>query len=140
MALPIPAWTWSLLVVVVITAGGERCSPLAPEDQLPDGTWGGDHIRIEVTAANTTVEFDCAHGTIAGPIDVDKNGRFDVAGKYIAEHAGPIRDEEENGKPVQYAGKVSGGTMTLTITAEGADPMGPYSLARGAMGNVRKCR
>jgi hypothetical protein len=127
------------IVLAALTAG-RTCSPVAPGDRLRDGTWGGDHIRFDVTAAATSVDLDCAHGMIEGPIELDKDGRFEVAGKYVAEHPGPTRDDEETGRPARYVGKVTGGTMTLTITAEGAAPMGPYSLAHDSMGNVRKCR
>ena len=113
----------------------------ASDDRLPDGSWGGEHISMEVTAARTSVEFDCARGVIEGPIALDKEGRFEAAGAYIVEHAGPVRDEDEKGRRVRYTGRVTGSTLTLSIAfVDGGDPMGPFALTRDRAGNVRKCR
>jgi hypothetical protein len=37
------------------------------------------------------IEFDCAHGTIYSSLGTDAQGRFDMAGTFVREGAGPIR-------------------------------------------------
>ena len=61
---------------------------------LAAGSWGGQHVGLTVTAAATTIEFDCAHGRIEGAIPLDARGRFDVSGTFVLEHGGPARPDE----------------------------------------------
>ncbi len=121
-----------LLAACGSAAGGERRT-------LPAGTWGGDHIRLEVTTEGAAVELDCAHGAISGPIQVDGKGRFDAAGTFVREHGGPVREGEEDSQPARYTGRVQGGTMTLTITVADGATHGPYELNRGRTPRLTKC-
>ena len=104
------------------------------------GTWGGPHIELTVGPEGATIEMDCAHGAVREPIAVGKDGRFRAAGTFVAEHGGPVRDEEEQeqGRPVVYEGKVEGKTMTLAIKA-GEEEVGTFELTHGRAGRIRKC-
>ena len=44
------------------------------------GTWGGPHIEMTVRPDGATIEMDCAHGAVDGPIKVGIDGRFRAAG------------------------------------------------------------
>src|ERR1700682_4131246 len=55
------------------------------------GSWGGEHIVLDVSAKSAEVEFDCAHGQITQSMTIDKDGDFDVAGTFTPEHGGPVR-------------------------------------------------
>src|SRR5262249_44166236 len=82
-----------------------------PQDAKPvaTGTWGGEHIILEVSGKGAEVEFDCAHGKITEPMALNRHGDFDVAGTFSPEHGGPVRqDEAENLKPARYSGHVEG--------------------------------
>jgi len=116
-------------------------SSVGPDDAVARGQWGGDHVTMEVTATGATLEFDCAHARIDEPITVDRNGRFSVRGTYAAERGGPVRDtEDDRTRPAQFAGRVSGKTMSLTISAAtGGEALGSFSLEHGKNGVVRKC-
>src|ERR1700737_4602656 len=84
--------------------------------RMPSGLWGGEHIRIDVSANSATIEYDCAQGTIAGPLLLDTKGHFTLHGTHLREHGGPIRsDETANGHPAIYTGSIKGGRMTLTV-------------------------
>src|SRR5438477_2009668 len=61
------------------------------QSRLAQGAWGGQHITIEVNESSATVEFDCAHGQIDGPLVVDRRGRFNLKGTFEGEHGGPVR-------------------------------------------------
>jgi len=109
---------------------------------LEVGTWGGPHIHLEVAKDSATIEYDCAHGTINGPLMLDRRGRFSYSGTYSLEHGGPIRmDEKPNARPVRYAGVVSGKTMKLTVTfVDANEEPEVFTLVLGGPGRVFKCR
>ncbi len=116
-----------------------------PEEQtqrVPTGTWGGDHIRLEVTETGAQIEYDCAHGTIEGPMRLDREGRFDLKGAHIRERPGPILlGEAPDSHPARYTGSIKGQTMTLTVNlTETTDTIGAFTLTHGSAGRVRKCR
>jgi len=105
------------------------------------GTWGGEHMILEVSGKGADAEFDCAHGKITEPLTLDKQGHFDVAGTFAPEHGGPIRrDEPDTSAPARYTGHVEGETMSLTITVGKDETVGPFTLTRGSQPMLRKCR
>jgi len=114
---------------------------LESTSRVPEGTWGGQHVRLEVTAEGAQVEFDCAHGRINGALSLDRDGNFDVAGVFVQEHGGPVRsDEAEDAQPARYSGTTKGDTLELKVNfANGKDALGPYRLVRGQAGRVVKC-
>lgn len=105
------------------------------------GTWGGDHVRATVGAASSILEFDCAHGTIDQPFAVNAAGLFDLAGTFVLESPGPIRDGEEPVRhPARYRGSTEGKTLTFTITlTDSGQIFGPFALALNAPGRIFKC-
>jgi hypothetical protein len=108
---------------------------------LAAGSWGGQHVGLTVTAAATTIEFDCAHGRIEGAIPLDARGRFDVSGTFVLEHGGPARpDEVADTRRARYVGSTAGSVMDLTVTiTEPTGDVGTFSLALGQTGHFVKC-
>ena len=106
------------------------------------GTWGGDHIRLEVTDRGAEVEYDCAHGTIDQQIFRDAQGRFDVHGTHVIEHGGPVRrGETADTHPARFSGTVEGNKMTLTVTETDTNTdIGTFTLGYGERGRIMKCR
>src|SRR5262245_50492715 len=142
------------LIGIVISQGGP-CSAgtksstansetrtMAANNKVPTGVWGGQHIHAQITENGAELEFDCAHGSIPQAITLDSKGRFDVAGKFAAEHTGPVRrDEESNDRAVHYAGSVRAQEMTLTITDTASkEVIGTFSLRYGSEGRLVKCK
>jgi len=117
------------------------CGALSPTSTVQAGTWGGDHVLLTVSGTGANAEFDCAHGTIDGPLSLDSSQRFDVAGTFVQEHGGPIRvDEQLVAVPARYAGTSRQGAMTLTITlTSNGQSLGPFTLTFGQQGSVFKC-
>ena len=109
---------------------------------IPNGTWGGDHIRIDVVEGSATIEYDCANGTIKGPLNVNSDGRFHLRGIHNKEHGGPVRaDEEPNSHPAQYEGWTDGKTMKLKVVLPDAnEEIGRFTLVHGRVGRVMKCK
>jgi hypothetical protein len=103
--------------------------------------WGGDHVRMTVTAAGADLEFDCAAGTITETVP-ETNGSFSLKGTFTPQHGGPIRrDEPSRTTAAVYSGAIDGDSMTLHVVLESdGQEVGKYVLARGSAGAVRKCR
>lgn len=106
------------------------------------GVWGGAHVRMNVRDGGADVEFDCAHGSLGGPLLPDAEGRFDVEGTYVGEGHGPIRiGREPSARPARYTGRVEGRTMTLRVKfADGSQEPDAFTLTRGSEGRLWKCR
>src|SRR5690242_8973612 len=116
-------------------------TPVTPASTLAVGTWGGQHIGLQVTGTGATYDLDCAHGTIEGPIALDAAGRFTARGTYVQEHGGPTRAEETpNSQAVTYTGTVQGNQLSLVITdtASGTE-LGKFTLGLGENPRVLKC-
>jgi hypothetical protein len=109
--------------------------------KIPAGRWGGQHINIEVSANSAEIEYDCAHGTVQGPLEIDGNGRFRLRGTHTLERGGPVRrDESANTHPALYTGSIEGETMNLTVTlTDTNDEVGTYTLVKGKTGRLFKC-
>jgi len=122
--------------------GASNRTAVQNSDWLANGVWGGEHIRMEVTDSGADVEYDCAHSTVDEPIVLDSEGNFEVKGKYLPQHGGPIRkDEESNGSIVRYTGHAKGRESSLTITnPEKKETIGTFTLTQGSDGRVMKCR
>lgn len=111
-------------------------------EEVPLGEWGGEHIRLELTAGGGEVEFDCAHGTLAHKPVLDKNGRFEVSGTFVPERSGPVReDAQPRGIAVSYSGIVKNKQMTLSVKrSDNHEDLGSFTLAHGQRARLFKCR
>ena len=109
---------------------------------LLPGAWGGDHIRLEVTGQSASIEYDCAHGTIDGPLVVDSTGKFKLSGTHVREHGGPVRrGESGDERRASYSGWTDGKKMTLTVVlSDTKETVGTFTLTRSQEGHVWKCR
>ena len=107
---------------------------------LPEGTWGGVGIQMDVNEDSTSIAFDCADAEIPGKIIVDKNGNFSARGKFNRRHPGPIRPNEPPPVDAKFAGRVSNNRMTLkiTLTSDGT-AAGEYTLEHGRNARIVRC-
>ena len=133
----------SIASVLMVTFSSTQSSTRGRKHyRLVQGTWGGTHVTVTVGESSATIEFDCAHGQIDGPLVTDRRGRFDLKGTYSPEHGGPVRNNEQSvGQPVRYTGWTDGKKMTLTVTLSGQkETFGAFNLTRGVEGRIFKCR
>ena|SRR5215467_13355360 len=113
------------------------CNKSVPSNAA--GSWGGEHVFLQVSDNGGRLELDCAHGEISGPVTLDKKGNFDVPGTFSPEHGGPIRkDENTTAQTARYTGHIDGDTMTLKIV-RGEQESGPFTLTRNAQPRLTKC-
>ncbi|HXD30017.1 MAG TPA: hypothetical protein VN643_02800 [Pyrinomonadaceae bacterium] len=107
---------------------------------IPAGIWGGQHVKIDVDGVSATIEYDCAHGTINGPLKLDNKGNFSLTGTHATE-GGPTRLNPEKGRAAIFTGWTDGKTMKLTVRyKDSKDDIGTFELERGNQGRLRKCR
>ncbi len=108
--------------------------------RVAEGTWGGQHIIIEVTGDGASVVMDCAHGKINKPIEIDAAGHFEILGTFVTETPGPVRQGDEAEQPARYSGTVKADAMTLTIaSSRSGEKLGTFTLNQGKPGRIRKC-
>ena len=124
-----------LVFLVAMLSAGDK-------GRVEPGEWGGRGARLTVEKDGALLELDCAHGSV-GAMTLAEEGRFDVAGRFVREHGGPVRrDEAEDAVPARYRGSVQGRTMTLEIVLEdeGGQTVGPFELTLGGNARLMKCR
>jgi hypothetical protein len=110
----------------------------ADGERLATGLWGGPHVRLDVTDTGAEIEFDCAHGTLKGPLTL-AGGRFDVSGTFMRE-GGPLRPgNERKGLPARYKGQVAGKRLTLTLVLAD-DDADTFTLTHGQQPQLTKCK
>ena len=128
------------MIRVVIVLFIISCAGATDMQRIPAGVWGGDHIRIEVGAKSATIEYDCAHGVIQGPLTVDGQGRFNLHGTHTPERGGPVRaDAPDRSQRATYTGSISGDKMTFTLKIENTDDE-TFTLEKGKEGELFKCK
>jgi len=127
------------LILLITSAAASRPRKM---QRIQSGSWGGPHIRLEVESNSATVNYDCAHGTITGPLTIDSKGRFTWKGTHQREGPGPIRvNRPPTDQAVIYTGTVSGKTMTMTVKfAESGETVDTFTLQLGRAGRVFKCK
>jgi hypothetical protein len=121
---------WVLLACVALVGG---CAAFRPLATPVTGEWGGEHVQLKLTESGGTLAYDCATGTIGGPLRLDADGVFSAVGTHAARKG---RVEAEGAVPptyrVRYAGVVRGARMRLHGRVDNGEVLGPFSLRRGA--------
>lgn len=118
------------------------CQAAPPRIGAPlSGSWGGEHIALELAPQGGTLEYDCAAGTIDESVRPDSSGRFSVRGTHTPGHGGPERvGEEASAMPADYQGRVSGSRMTLSVRVPSSGlALGPFVIQRGATPMIMRC-
>ncbi len=146
--LAIRAWIVSLCVASLgFVAYGDSSSGHNNNDgsgaPVRVGSWGGDHIAMQVSAAAVSLEFDCAYGRIDEPLRTDADGRFEVRGVLMFEAGGPVASDQPPPTPhaAIYRGRVDAEQMTLTVLLDGwgTKPFGTFELRFNYRPELEKC-
>jgi hypothetical protein len=129
---------WLLGYIVGVLSA---CGPTAPSPAAVVSEWGGEHVHLTINTTSSTLEFDCARGTVDQSLVPDKNGRFAVSGTFVRGHGGPVRsDESADRHPARYAGVIRGKSMELTVTlTDSAETIGTFNLVQGTQGLLVRC-
>jgi hypothetical protein len=129
-----------LSVLAGITAIGSQASAMVTAGPLT-GTWGGEHVGLELDAEGGKLRYDCAAGTINRPVLPDASGRFQANGAHRPNMGGPARQAGEPPLlPASYTGTIRGDIMTLSVRVPSrAMEIGPFTLRRGAEPILLRC-
>lgn len=122
---------WALYALAIGCSGSSTATdPASVPGTLGPGKWGGPSVGLEITSTSAAAHFDfCAEGTLAVPILLTPDGRFDVAGTYVR-NIGP----SVQAKSARYVGLWRPASITLTvflsdpIGPNGSDVVGPFDL------------
>jgi len=127
--------------LVLVLMSGSLAMAQPKTRKVANGTWGGEQIKVAVEGNSATIEYSCAHGTINGPMVLDKKGNFKLLGTHTRERGGPTRsDENANAKPAVYTGTISGKTMTLTVKlSESDEVIGTFKVVLGEEARLFRC-
>ena len=135
--------------IVLIGCSGDQAmtSPTSPggggqsASMVQIGHWGGSGIMLDVSDTEARLEFACAHALLGAPIPLDSIGSFTAPGTYFPEGMGPIPDEDLQGHPATFLGRVTGDVMKLSVTLdEGNEFVGIFELVSNQTGRVIKCQ
>jgi hypothetical protein len=116
-------------------------SPTHPSGSVLSGVWGGDHVILTIADEGSRLEFDCAHGSVPGPLIPDRQGAFASPGLFVRERGGPIREGDPlDSHKATYAGTVTAHRMQLTVRlTQTGELIGMFTLTEGVPGRVVKC-
>ena len=122
------------------SAGLAACASF-PETGVPlTGEWGGRHVGLKLGQASATLDYDCAAGTIDGPLLPRADGTFEVDGRHTPGTGGPERvGEVRPSFRTRYWGVIRGGRMTLQARVENGVVLGPFTLVKGAEPIIFRC-
>ena len=128
---------------LAILGGALLASAGATLDAKPallTGGWGGPHAAVTFQGGLAAVEFDCASGTIDGPVYPAKDGTFTAKGSVRTGTGGPVRvGQIFRSQRASYSGQVVKDSMTLSVTTEDGTAMGPFSLTQGGPPLLTRC-
>lgn len=105
------------------------------------GSWGGEHIIMNVTDTNAVIEYDCARGTMNKLIYYNADGDFEATGTHTLESGMVKAKAGREPLSVKYSGKVTGNKMEFTVynIADG-EKLASFDLELGKPGYLNKCQ
>ncbi len=136
------ASAWRRVLSLIVLSFSVGCGTFVATAGVPlTGAWGGVHLQAQLTDSGGTLEYDCASGTISGPLVPDERGHVSAVGIHSPGHGGPTMQGEVPPKlPARYDGLVSGDRLALVVTlTESNLVVGSFDLRRGAPGQVFRC-
>jgi hypothetical protein len=129
--------TKTTLLFAAATLALGPCDPTGVPPKDLAGMWGGENAGLIADDTSAHVHIGCTYGNIHQQIVPDADGRFDLPGEQNIT-AFPV----DRGilHPARFVGRVSGGTMTLTITlTDTTVTLGPIKLSYGTEPRMGPC-
>lgn len=139
----------SLLVfvplLVALLAGGDAHARGAAAQTAPSaaatlaGTWGGDRISVAATSGSVRIQVDCVVATADDAINLDGKGAFTARLTFVPVRGAALDGAEQ--RPVSTVkGRVEKGVLHLTITPEGSEAAGTFTLRVDTKAKLPNCR
>jgi hypothetical protein len=128
------------LLALAAAATLAACASLPPAGIPLTGEWGGTHVGLKLGETSGVLDYDCAAGTIDGPLVPRRDGSFEAQGRHTPGTGGPEREGEVRPSyRTRYWGNVRGDRMTLQARVESGVLLGPFTLVRGAEPIIFRC-
>ena len=134
---------WIILTAALSLSATCRSDPVspAPNSKLAVGTWGGENAGLILDDLLGHVHVGCTYGDFTAPVMLDDAGRFSVSGSYLL-RAYPVAVGPT--MPAQFAGVVTGGTLTLSVAVNDTIEkkltlLGPVTLTFGKEARMGPC-
>ena len=116
------------------------CATVPPAGEPLTGEWGGTHVGLRLSETGGVLDYDCAAGTVEGPLSPRADGSFEANGRHTPGTGGPEREGEVRPSyAARYRGAVRGTRMTLQGELENGVVLGPFTLVRGAEPIIFRC-
>ena len=123
-----------------LLAGLTACASVPSAGVPLTGEWGGRHVGLRQSETSGVLDYDCAAGTIDGPLIPRRDGAFEAEGRHTPGTGGPERvGEVRPSYRTRYWGSVRGSRMTLRARMENGVLLGPFTLERGAEPILMRC-
>src|SRR5262245_36074003 len=130
-----------LAAFAALACGADGPTASALGAAVKTGQWGGQHIVRTVAPDRTSIEFDGATASVAGPIDADRDGAFSVTGTFQPERPGPTGRDAPAPRPMRLCGTVKGDEMQVNVRlTDQNEDAGTFTLTFGAAPRLVKCR
>lgn len=131
----------TILAFAALACGADGPTASALGAAVKNGQWGGQHMVMTVAADRTSIEFDCATASVAGPIDTDRDGGFSVTGTFQPERPGPAGGDAPAARPMRLSGTVKGEEMRVNVRlTDQNEDAGTFTLTFGTAPRLTKCR
>ena len=133
---------WAALSIGMTMAATGPATTLSTHAAVtpPFGIYGGDQVRLDLSANGGRLETACAAGTIDGPLTFDDRGHFVAAGSFETYASGPqAADAPPALARVRYTGDLADHELTLTVEASGATPPTILRLHYGRRSKIIRC-
>ncbi len=119
-----------------VASAGEPASAQAPLL----GVWGGDRVNIVFGADGARLAYECAAGSIDGPVRLDSHGRFTAPGTHQAYRAGPDRADQTPATQVAtYQGHLVGTMLELQVRIDGDAAVQSHRLEKNHKVKLARC-
>lgn len=130
--------TLGRLALIAAAAALGGCVAFDQGPMALKGAWGGPHIGVDLEGGLGTVRLECGVGSIDQPII--SGGSFSVPGSYRPGATGPVRvGQVFVAKKATYSGTATKTDMTMTVTMEDGEVLGPFTLTPGAPPQLSPC-
>jgi hypothetical protein len=127
-------------LILLAAANLSGCGTLMEPPKHVTNQWGGPHISLLLEGGLGHIEYDCATGTIDSPLVPGRDGSFTAIGTHRPGSGGPVRvGQIFTSHRATYSGTLVKDQMTLTAQLEDGTVIGPFSLVRGAEGQLMRC-
>jgi len=126
------------LTWIVAGCGG----PIGPSEVLSLGVWGGEGIKMTVTATGAIIDYGCDVGTIDEVLVVDQSGEFFAGGTYSFGRGGPSQQgaPRPRAHSARYEGTTDGKTIQLSVfLPELSRKVGEFLLELGRQPSLDRC-